>query len=154
MAKASLATSVARLFFELDSDGKFGVLNEVLHPRLVEGLLVGTTSEQQAILKNYDPAFLFEKIDYYRTIGDSKIPLADYVYLIRAEGAERVKIGLSSNPFRRLTELQPQAPFPITLVAFRTGGLLLESKLHQQFADARLFGEWFKDLPEIEQIFS
>lgn len=79
------------------------------------------------------------------------------VYFIRCE--EYVKIGISSDPENRLKNIQRSgngtlAPKLIDLttaeiVATTSGGHYTESKLHQQFAEDRHVGEWFRESPEL-----
>jgi hypothetical protein len=71
-------------------------------------------------------------------------PKAGYVYLLK--GGPYHKIGLSSNPGRRMEEISPRLPFGTELVCtIATEDMRgLESHLHEQFADKRANGEWFE----------
>lgn len=66
-----------------------------------------------------------------------------------AESAGRVKIGWSKKVATRIAQLQTGCPEPIRLLATTPGGLGLERRLHQQFAAARVNGEWFELTPEL-----
>jgi len=67
---------------------------------------------------------------------DLPLPVVDVVYYIRWD--DRVKIGTSSQPRRRLQVLWHEE-----LLAFERGGRVLEQRRHGEFADLRLSGEWF-----------
>lgn len=69
------------------------------------------------------------------------------VYFI--SDGEAVKIGISKNPNRRLSQLQTGHPRRLTLVATLPGGLDEEMQLHGRFRAHHLSGEWFSDCPEI-----
>lgn len=81
------------------------------------------------------------------------------VYFIRCEGF--VKIGISSNPEKRLLDLQRSgngtlAPPRIDLttaeiVTTEPGGRAKESELHDMFAYLRIVGEWFAEEDEITE---
>lgn len=66
-------------------------------------------------------------------------PRIDVVYYLRFE--DRVKIGTTVNPRRRLARIRHHE-----LLAFERGGRLLEHRRHEQFADDRFTpaSEWFR----------
>lgn len=66
------------------------------------------------------------------------------VYVIGSPSATVVKIGYSSNPQRRLADLQSGSPLPLTVLATFDGGKDLESALHRHFKTERRHGEWFE----------
>jgi hypothetical protein len=70
------------------------------------------------------------------------------VYLIHDRVGDRHKIGVSTDPVRRLRQLQTGNATPLDLQGrFATPrARQLESQLHQRYAPHRLAGEWF-DLP-------
>lgn len=72
-----------------------------------------------------------------------------YIYLVRAVGTNRYKIGRTKNPERRLERLKQQSPFSLKLVEiFHTEDCVTEEKrLHRIAAKYRSHGEWF-DLPD------
>jgi hypothetical protein len=63
-------------------------------------------------------------------------PRVDVVYYLRY--GDRVKIGTTANPRRRLAAIWHDE-----LLAFEHGGRTLEQRRHAQFAGDRLGGEWF-----------
>jgi hypothetical protein len=74
------------------------------------------------------------------------------VYFIRV--GDRVKIGLSRDVERRLRAHQISSPDPLSIWHLVEGDLETERRLHRQFADARIRGEWFRITPEIEAFVS
>lgn len=70
-----------------------------------------------------------------------------YVYAIR--GGDYIKVGVSTNPESRSSELQTGNPFPLELL-WRWGPLQdykaqeLEGMIHAHFTRARMEGEWFR----------
>ncbi len=73
---------------------------------------------------------------------DLALPVVEVVYYIR--WGDRVKIGTSSQPRRRLAVLWHEE-----LLAFERGGRPLERARHREFADLRLGGEWFAAEPRL-----
>lgn len=65
------------------------------------------------------------------------------VYFIRCAETRRVKIGLSADPFKRVSKINSDSPYPVELLAVEDGGAERESELHRRFAAIRLHGEWF-----------
>lgn len=72
--------------------------------------------------------------------------LPGYVYLIRAVGTNRYKIGRSINLQTRLQQLQRQSPYPLEIVkAFKTSNPSWdEASLHETYKDYKVYGEWFE----------
>lgn len=70
-----------------------------------------------------------------------KAPAQPHTYLVAAEGSPLVKIGIASDPARRLRELQTGQPMDLTLLWSATGDF--ERDLHAHFAAYRVRGEWF-----------
>lgn len=69
-------------------------------------------------------------------------PRIDVVYYLRFD--ERIKIGTSSQPRRRLAAIRHQA-----LLAFEPGDRIVERARHVQFAHLREGGEWFRAADEL-----
>lgn len=74
--------------------------------------------------------------------ADLPLPVVEVVYYIRY--ADRIKIGTSRHPRRRLATLWHDE-----LLAFERGGRALEQRRHREFADLREGGEWFRATPEL-----
>lgn len=69
------------------------------------------------------------------------------VYFIREGGTGAVKIGLAVKPRERMASLQCAHAYELDLLAYVKGGLDTERRLHQELAEDRLRGEWFRDSP-------
>lgn len=67
-----------------------------------------------------------------------------YVYLIQSPTGH-YKIGRTKNPFNRMRTFEVKLPFEIEYVCLlsTTNMYELETRLHRQFADKRVNGEWF-----------
>lgn len=74
------------------------------------------------------------------------------VYFITAREVGMVKIGCAYEPHRRLAYMQTASPVELTLEAMLPGAYQEERGLHAQFAEHRVRGEWFKIVPEIEEM--
>jgi hypothetical protein len=72
------------------------------------------------------------------------------VYFIGADFGP-VKIGFTGNLRRRLESIQNGYPERIRVLAYATGGRMLEASYHRRFASYRMNGEWFRRAPELER---
>lgn len=68
-----------------------------------------------------------------------------YVYCIRDDEADAVKIGFSKNPISRLRQLQTANSRRLRLLCVFDTTQAFERSLHRSFAGRRLHGEWFRD---------
>jgi hypothetical protein len=76
------------------------------------------------------------------------------LYLIRAAGSPSyLKIGISTDPERRVRSLQTGNPATLALLAHKLGCKQKELYLHRKFASYRANGEWFIDNPLIREEF-
>jgi len=71
------------------------------------------------------------------------------VYFIQCGNDGPIKIGKSIDPVRRLQILALSAPSKLRLLATIPGSRDEESRLHRQFAEDRLYGEWFHPSPAL-----
>jgi hypothetical protein len=71
-----------------------------------------------------------------------------FVYVIHAVGTDRVKIGYSAEPEKRLADLQTASPFPLALIGKREGAPDLERRFHRHLSEYRRIGEWFEFDPQ------
>jgi hypothetical protein len=71
------------------------------------------------------------------------------VYFVQCAGGGPIKIGHSTSPDGRLTELQVGSPYVLRVVATMRGGIEVERTLHRAFAKDRLHGEWFNPSREL-----
>lgn len=75
-----------------------------------------------------------------------------FIYFIRADGLDRIKIGCSKNPASRVDVLQKAAPVDLSLVCFVPGDERTENFLHSIFAASRKAGEWFASSLLLEEL--
>lgn len=82
--------------------------------------------------------------------------IAGCVYLVRAIGTNKYKIGRTSDVGKRFNQLRQGSPIPLELVAeWKTDDTASdEARLHSLFASQRTHGEWFNlDAKHIELAF-
>lgn len=79
-----------------------------------------------------------------------------YVYCFReTEGPERyVKIGYSTNPKKRIAEIQTGNPRVLEIVGFFEGTEEDERKLHARFSHSNKLQEWFRPAPALLSLFT
>lgn len=65
-------------------------------------------------------------------------------FMRRADGVGPVKIGCTKFPVQRLAAQQLWSPEPLEIVASAEGSFKDEARLHREYADYRLHGEWFE----------
>lgn len=75
--------------------------------------------------------------------------MTGFVYFIAC--GDRVKIGYSADPARRLVKINSDAPWPCELLGFVLATEFPEAELHARFAHLRLHGEWFALSPEVRE---
>lgn len=84
--------------------------------------------------------------------------LPSFVYVLATIGAagncSPVKIGLATNPERRLASIQTACPSPIRIETYfgpmhREIARYIEQQAHRLYAKHKLHGEWF-DVPPLE----
>ena len=80
-----------------------------------------------------------------------------WIYLVKAEGTNRYKIGRSKEPLRRYQTLKRQSPYPLKVmeVFYTLDAATDEAHLHSVFAEHRIHGEWFEfeKASDIEEFF-
>jgi len=70
-----------------------------------------------------------------------------YVYI--AQSGDYCKIGFTSHsPADRISQLQTGNPHPVKLVGMIPGTMRDEERLHAEFADKQVRGEWFALTPD------
>jgi DNA-binding phage protein len=67
--------------------------------------------------------------------------MSGFIYAI--ECGQRVKIGFSMQPMKRLSKIASDAPFPCRLLGYWRGSEADELAIHEKFQDTRVHGEWF-----------
>lgn len=84
-----------------------------------------------------------------------KLQSKQFVYIIRAIDADRVKIGISQDPKKRLGALRTSSPHKLKIsLVFRPNivAIKLEQSLHKMFSTFRCNGEWFSSITDQEII--
>jgi hypothetical protein len=66
------------------------------------------------------------------------------IYFIQNTRTQAVKIGVSTDPAKRLRALQTAVPDRLVLLGAMPGGRDVEAGLHARFSVNRLGGEWFE----------
>lgn len=75
----------------------------------------------------------------------------EVVYFMRGQRSGLTKIGYTAgDPTCRLAYVQSNAKEPLELLGTTPGGASLEEAYHLVFADLRVRGEWFRDLPAVD----
>ncbi len=75
--------------------------------------------------------------------------LPSFVYFIANRGQGTVKIGISTDPEKRLSQLQTSNHDQLEILAVMEADERTEGLLHRRFKSHRLSGEWFTLSPEI-----
>jgi hypothetical protein len=72
------------------------------------------------------------------------------VYFIQGIEGGPIKIGVARDPRDRLVSIQLMSPVRLQILGvIRGAGQPGEHRLHEQFAEHRLHGEWFQPAPEL-----
>ncbi len=88
-----------------------------------------------------------------RARGAWKIPAPErpappsWVYALR--GGDRIKIGRSSIPDKRIETLRATSPIPLGLLVLCPGGAPAERLIHRYLGPWRTHGEWFTATDEV-----
>ena len=70
-----------------------------------------------------------------------------FVYLLTC--SERYKIGFSTFPWMRKTQVKVDTKLPLMLTAMIRGGRDTERETHALFASRKIEGEWFEPCQEV-----
>lgn len=73
-----------------------------------------------------------------------KNPLIGKIYIIKAIGTNRIKIGFSDDPEKRIKQLATGSPYPLQLLKVFEGTQQQERRIHARFTEYRVTGEWFE----------
>lgn len=68
----------------------------------------------------------------------------NFVYFIATKDRSMVKIGISTNPRKRLASIQSHSPLAVELLASVPGTIEDERGLHTKFLEHHSHGEWFR----------
>ncbi|MFI0742684.1 GIY-YIG nuclease family protein [Streptomyces sp. NPDC021100] len=80
--------------------------------------------------------------------------MTSQVYVIGASGSPVAKIGVSTDPERRLRQIQSMSPLRLEILWTCPGSYPLEGRLHAQLRAYRSHGEWFdfQDLDPVKAV--
>lgn len=69
-----------------------------------------------------------------------------YLYLVKDNASERIKIGITTNHKERLRSLNTMVPYGITVIEIFPSNryVELEKEVHERYKDKRKNGEWFE----------
>jgi hypothetical protein len=85
--------------------------------------------------------------------GTTPFRAKGYIYAVRMtlnDQTVAIKIGHSLHPQRRVKDMASANPFPLTIITYwPVKHYTDEALLHDQFAQHKISGEWFKPHPEI-----
>jgi DNA-directed RNA polymerase subunit RPC12/RpoP len=81
--------------------------------------------------------------------GVGQSPALSWVYFIEAVGLNKIKIGTSDDPEKRLRELATGSAVPLRILAKMQGNVELETTLHRRFEHLRFDREWFHATKEL-----
>jgi hypothetical protein len=73
-----------------------------------------------------------------------------YIYFLRVSGS--IKIGFSTRPTSRITELKTGLSADYDTAVIVRGTLAQEKFIHKRLAPHRVRGEWYKPSPEVEHL--
>lgn len=76
----------------------------------------------------------------------------EVVYFIRNEADRRVKVGYTTNLWKRFTDLKTASGAKLTLAFWCSGDRKLEAAIHDFLKPYRLSGEWFSAGAHIEDL--
>jgi excisionase family DNA binding protein len=72
-----------------------------------------------------------------------------FIYVLRAAGTSAHKIGVATDPAKRVRDMQTGCPTLLEIVLVFRGNRTTESAIHQHFAAEWLRGEWFTGSPRL-----
>lgn len=95
-----------------------------------------------------------KRLEEYNAKYESRagITAKGYVYFMRSELTGLIKIGYSVNPDKRHKSIQTSNGGDVTLLTAFKGTMADEQKLHEQFAESRVRGEWFTPTDELMKV--
>ena len=82
-----------------------------------------------------------------KKIGDKK----DNIYFIKAHTVNKLKVGTSINPEKRLKGLQTANPYKLELIAYYPGGKIVENKIFKDLEKYHVRGEWYQYCAETKE---
>lgn len=105
------------------------------------GIAVSTVLNRRRKFRRKHPhASEAEALKYIRGAGWG----VGYVYFVRCDVTDLVKVGWSKNPRRRLQQVQRMSPTSLRIVGMAKAMIEAERRLHAALAPHRDHGEWFR----------
>lgn len=95
------------------------------------------------------PTLIVEVKAYNSVYGKQERHDKRVVYFLQRGEDGPIKIGVSLNLKRRISELQTTSSEPLRLLGTVRGGYDLESNLHYELDEHRVHGEWFKPSAQV-----
>lgn len=90
------------------------------------------------------------RVQLHRRRSQAAWKVTRFIYFIRAISGGPVKIGIATNPWKRLDALQDGSPEVLEILHYFHGAELADEKsLHARFAHLNYRGEWFHPAPEL-----
>lgn len=83
--------------------------------------------------------------------SESLLPTTPSIYFIAAIESQRIKIGFSAYPEKRINTLMTSSPYQLEVIKVISGNQDDERQLHQRFAHLRNHREWFTDCEELRE---
>ena len=115
------------------------------------------------LLLKYSPKFRAEFILQFKRMKDAiidmfKLKVIDqvlpehkgkrqYVYIIKNMDSNNIKVGVATDPYKRLAQLQTGSDSDLALIYTSylcSNAFQVETKVHSRFEDKHVRGEWFK----------
>lgn len=75
------------------------------------------------------------------------------IYFIRCPAMNAVKIGFTSDPYKRMASMQVGCPAELVMHGYFQGKMGDERWLHSKFGSQRIRGEWFTESKEMLAFF-
>tara|TARA_R110000782_G_scaffold15408_2_gene45157 strand:- start:419 stop:1093 length:675 start_codon:yes stop_codon:yes gene_type:complete len=128
-------------------------LNRYIKGEITHSYIVNDCKRKGIILKNierkefvYKPSMLEVNHNIKKKdIGYLHNSKSGYVYFIKIEKQDVYKIGFTTNPKRRISDISRSSPFiiKVLLVTKSLFAYEMEQKLHEEYKDYALKGEWY-----------
>ena len=126
---------------------------EMMHRLGLENKLTKSMEKRMRVARRYEKASKVGSYKYRDIFSANGIDKQQYLYVIRPENSNKVKIGISKNPAKRLNALQTANADKLYIsLVLKTNDLAIneESRMHRYFKERRLNGEWFRDIDDDE----
>jgi hypothetical protein len=115
-----------------------------------------TYCKKPILKKTYNYKGQSELMTQNARLANSKQRPDGYLYILKLKGFDIYKIGVSSNPRRRINDIDSANPFGVELISINhfKNVYEMEECVHDNLRDCELRKEWFKVCPETIKGFS